>query len=232
MRLLIEPFLQKHPEFVLKQRILFRVPIAHFTIGMAFERTGHKDQVCLRWYVQFLFAPPPFFRGGLGTRMDRSWGIIGATDLQQKMIGEMESVIADVIPIDTLLEDIFEVNKRADRNFGVMQENSRGLLLASLGNFSAASAELQSYVDRKRRVIENWHSNPGYPKGSKRWEADRELFSGVQAEVEHIAKLIISLDRDDANGVASILHSWEAMAVEAKKLERYWMPSPFPFEIA
>lgn len=230
MSLLVEPFLQRHPDFVLRQRILFRVPVAHFTTGMAFERTGHKEQVCLRWYVRLLFAPPPFFRGGLSGRMHRSWGLIGDSNLQSRMLEAMEDVLSDIVAPDMSMGKIFQVDRHANRHFGAMQDNGRGLLHAALGAFSEAGPKLQAYVDWKRRIIRNWHDDPGCPVGSKRWEADRVLFAGVEEEIEHLARLIEVLERDGAGEVAAMLHAWEEMSVEAQGLERYWTPSPFPFE--
>ncbi len=53
-----------------------------------------------------------------------------------------------------------------------------------------------------------------------------------EAEADEIDGLIGHLRRKDAPGVAGLLHALETMSVEMQKLERYWMPSPFPLEIA
>lgn len=232
MKSLVAPFLERHPEFIMRQRDIYRVPVQHCKIGMSFDRTGHADQMCLTWYVSFLFSPPPFFRGGFGSRMDRSWGYWANPGLQPKVLAQMEITVRDVIVDDMTLETAFEVNNHANPYFGAMEDNSKGLLFAALGDFKQARRELQTYVDRRRRNSENWREETHFSEGSKHWIAIRNLFLRGEEERTEIEKLIELLDRNDSHGVATLLHAWEASAVQEHKLERYWQPSPFPFELS
>lgn len=232
MRLLVEPFLSAHPEFLLRKRDIFRVPIEHLMVGMEFERTGHSNEVALRWFISFLFAPPPYFGSGLSLRMDRSWGFIDAPDLRSKVLQEMETAAEELSLRAATLKNVLGYQDMIVGHVRVMGDKSLGLLLATLGEFAASKDQLIAYAERRRRGAKNWRQNPIFPEGSKKWEQSNAAFVQAEAEIDELDKLIKMLDRSDANGVATLLHAWEEMCVESKKLERYWMPSPFPFEIA
>ena len=232
MKQLVEPFLLSHTDFVMRQREIFRVPIHHLMVGMEFERTGHVEQVALRWNVKFLFAPAPYYSAGLSVRMDRSWGIIDTPDIQSKILREMEIAVDEVIAERISLKSVLEIDEKVIGHFNKLWAKSRGLLYAALGDFRQSIGELQAHADQRTLGAKNWLENPTYPVGSKRWEQTRAVFSKSEEDVREIEKLIELLDRNDSHGVATLLHAWEDSAVQEHKLERYWQPSPFPFELS
>lgn len=232
MRLLVEPFLSAHPEFVLDKRVLFRIPIQHLMVGMEFERTGYSDQVALRWYITCLFAPPPYLRSGPSLRMDRSWGFVHDPDLQPRVLREMDIALNELNVRTAALEDVLGLKDVFVGHTEVLGDQTIGLLHAASGHFLEAAEYLQIHVDRLRRGSRNWHENPTHPEGSERRERAKKVFDQAEVEADEIDGLIGHLERVDANGVAGLLHAWEAMSVEAQGLERYWTPSPFPFEDA
>lgn len=230
MKTLVEPFLAAHPDFVLDARVLFRIPIQHLMVGMEFERTGHSDQVALRWYITCLFAPPPYLRSGPSLRMDRSWGFVDDADLQPRVLREMDVALDELNVRTAALEDVLGLKDVFVGHTEVLGDQTIGLLHAASGHFLEAAAYLQIHVDRLRRGSRNWHENQTHPEGSDRQERARARFLRSEAEADEIDVLIRHLRRKDTDGVAGLLHTWEAMSVEVHGLERYWMPSPFPFE--
>lgn len=69
--------------------------------------------------------------------------------------------------------------------------------------------EIARYLARKHR--DDWFSNPN--------------FGMTQS-------LVTLLDADNFQGIATLLHEWEAITARNFKIEQIWEPTPFPFETA
>ena len=51
------------------------------------------------------------------------------------------------------------------------------------------------------------------------------------ALLDGLKKLCACLAADDREGMAKILHDWEAQTVKNLKVDHLWEPTPFPFEM-
>lgn len=231
MRALAGPFLALHPEYVMRKRVVFRVPFRHFRMGMTFDSTGHSDEVYLSWFVFFGFGVPPSFTAGISDGMDRSWGELGTPNLQKKIVSEMEKVVSGILTDDTRLETMEQVNSCATSPFGKLNYVSRGLLYAALGDFARSISEFEEHLAWMKNSNSMWRQAFRYPVGSKKWEAQQRLFRGSEEEAAAIGGLLDTLTRGDEGAVAHILHAWEIDYVQKFDLERYWEPSPFPLEL-
>lgn len=52
-----------------------------------------------------------------------------------------------------------------------------------------------------------------------------------KSKVDNLDRLLELLRQGTPAPVASLLHDWETLAVKARRIERYWEPTPFPFEL-
>ena len=69
-------------------------------------------------------------------------------------------------------------------------------------------------------------------KGSKAWQRRQRLRAEVAEHLAHVEKLHDLLAAGDPGPIAALLHEWEAISARKRRIERYWEPSPFPFELA
>lgn len=225
----LAPFLLRHPELALVKRDLIRVPVRNVVVGISFNVPHYRGEIDLSWFVAFLFAPPPLSRGGFGGRMDRAWGYLSDPGLADRIVDEMEQVLRTVIPAETSLETALQVHKYAPPHFGEMTPASHALLLAALGRFSEAALALRDEIERQRQHIAAdlrpggaLERRPSLQKGYEDW----------RSKVDNLDRLLELLRQGTPAPVASLLHDWEAHAVKTRRIERYWEPSPFPFELA
>lgn len=228
IREFVRPFIRLHPELELRKRLLFRLPVRHCIVGISFEPPHYKGDVLPCWYVGYLFAPPPRSSGGFGGRIDRAVGILGDPDLPDRVFGELERALAEIIPPGTSLETALDVHKHAPIYFGEMTPQSRALLYTALGRFAEAEDALQAEVIRQRRNM----SMDIYINGKLVPPKAEPVDEAWEATVVSLETLLDHLRRGDPAPIAALLHEWEAIAAKAWGIERYWEPSPFPFELA
>lgn len=231
MRALAGPFLALHPEYVMRKRVVFRVPFRHFRMGMTFDSTGHRDEVYLSWFVFFGFGVPPSFTAGMSNGMARSWGELGTPNLQEKIVSEMEKVVSGILTDDTRLETMEQVNSGATSPFGKLNHVSRGLLYAALGDFARSISEFEAHLLQVKNSNSMWLQAFRYPVGSRKWETQQLLLRDSEQETAAIKGLLEPIECGDTGTVVQILHAWELDYVQKFDLERYWEPSPFPLEL-
>lgn len=223
----VNPFLERHPELRLLKRRVFRHPVRHCLVGIFFTPPHYRGEIIVCWYVNYLFAPPPRFASGFGGAIDQAWGFLGDPGLQVRVFAEMDRVLEQVIPAETSLQTAFDVHKHAPQHAGEMRSDSRALLYTALGRFSEAEGVLEAEVIRQRgsltkEVYVNGKLMPNTldPETRQTWEAG----------IVSLETLLDRLRRGDSGEIAALLHEWEATAARAYGVERYWEPSPFPFE--
>lgn len=229
IREFVSPFLERQPELRLHKRRLFRAPIQHCMVGISFDAPHYRGEVIVSWYVSFLFAPPPRSGGGFRGSMDRAWGVLGDHGLQERVFVEMERVLLEIIPVGTTIENAIEVNRHAPQYFGEMTPQSRALLFSALGRFAEAQSILREEVKRHR--LNFTRDCASGLKGASASNPSQAYGEWLET-IANLEKLLGLLDGGERSAVASLLHEWEALAVKKRGVERYWEPSPFPFELA
>jgi hypothetical protein len=224
----VRPFLDRHPELQLHKRRLFRPPIQHCLVGISFDIPTYRGEIIPRWYVSYLFAPPPRFAEGFGGQMDRAWGFLDHDGLQARVYEEMDRVLEEVIPAGTSIENAIEVNKRAPQYFGEMRPQGLALLLSALGRFAEARSVLREEVRRHRTNFKGACASG--LRGASQLEPSHGYAEWLETIV-NLESLLELLAGGEPSAIAALLHQWEATAARAWGLERYWEPSPFPFEL-
>lgn len=229
IREFVSPFLERHPELRLHKRRLFRAPIQHCMVGISFDAPHYRGDVLVSWYVGFLFAPPPRSGGGFRGSMDRAWGVLGDQGLQERVFAEMKRVLQEIIPVGTSIENAIEVNKHASYFVGEMNPQSYALLFSALGRFAEAQSILQEEVKRHRLNFAR-DCATGL-KGASVSNPSRAYGEWLET-IANLEKLLGRLEGGEPSAIAALLHEWEALAVKKRGVERYWEPSPFPFELS
>lgn len=228
VRTFVEPFVQGHDGLILIKRDVVRTPVTHCLAGVHFRESPHRGEIAPRWYLSFLFAPPPRSRGGFAGAMDRAWGILGDQGLKERVFGEMERVFTEIIPPQTSLTTALKVHDLTSGRLGEMRPESRALLYSALGEFELAQAGLRVEIERQRRLLKRELSRMAHRTVKP---SLRTVQADGEANVANLELLLAALTRGGPDAVASILHEWEAIAVQTWGVERYWQPSPFPFEL-
>lgn len=228
---LTSPFLRRHPDFVLEKREIFRTPVRHLVVGFSFGPPHYKGHVDLYWRVEFLFSPPHFLVG-LGRQIDGANGFLGEDPtLPARVLSEMERAASEVIVSGTSLDNILSVQQHINPSVG-MSYPSQALMSAALGKFPEACAVLEKYLDLNWADANAYGTPPSVVIGSKKWERRQRFKVQWLENLRNLDALRVMLAEEDPAPIAALLHEWEAMTVKVLKLERFWEPSPFPFESA
>lgn len=226
---LTSPFLKRWPDFVLEKREIFRTPVRHLVVGFSFGPPHYKGHVDLYWRVKFLFSPPHFLVG-IGRQIDGANGFLGEDQtLPARVLNEMERAASEVIVSGTSLDNILSVQQHINPSVGISYP-SQALMHAALGKFPEARAVLEKYLDMNWADANAYGSPPSVVLGSKRWEKRQRFKVQWLENLRNLDALRVMLAEEDPVPIAALFHEWEAMTVKVLKLERFWEPSPFPFE--
>lgn len=226
---LASPFLRYYPDFVMEKREIFRTPVRHLVVGFSFGPPHYKGEVDLYWRVEFLFSPPNF-SVGIGRQIDGAHGFLGEDPtLPARVRAEMERAASEVIVSGTSLDNMLSVQQHMNPYAG-MSYPSQALLHAALGRFPEARAVLEKYLDLNWADANAYGTPPSVVIGSKKWEKRQRFKVQWLENLRNLDALRVMLAEEDPDPIAALLHKWEAMTAKALKLERFWEPSPFPFE--
>ena len=228
---LVQPFLERHPEYVRLGRRLYRRPIAHVRVGFTIGRIGYKGSVRPNWFIGFSFGRPPGFGTGAGKFMDRATGFLDQPDLQDRLLAEMELANSTVLVRATSLESLLELQWVADPIDG-MQRGDQGLVLAALGRLREAEDDLGTDLHNRlvgiqlEPPIEKWHR-----VGSKPWQREVDARAHYAETIANLQRAYDLVAKRDRPGLAALLHDWEAQSARTNKTDHLWTPTPFPLEL-
>lgn len=229
-RKLLLPLLKRRNDLVLGGRHLAMVPVSSFVRGIFFERCSDPTA-----YVPYLFAAPlcvcggfsfhfgNFFRRGSlsfyqmypqfegedhplsNSTYVRYWST-GDDDYPNAMLRAVEDEMLPAVEAMDSLDKVaraFASNDRScDRPY---MQRSLAWIEVMHGRFGGMAANRFNHA---RMMLEKYQ--PGL--------ADRLLQLGDDLPVE------------DKQAILRILHEREADAIRTMKLEKHWIPTPFPAE--
>ena len=232
-RCLCQPFLDRHSDFVFKQRSLFRAPVRHIVQGFSTDRMSPPELIRTAWYAAVMPSPPPWSAGGIGKFLDGATGSIERPEFASEFVQALEHVNIEILPHVETIQGVLDYPYESISGTGI-NPVTKSILLAALGRFEEAEIPLADWMRGERGWLKRDDGiiQKHYRKGSKAWQRQQNAHDMIAAQVANVERLYDLLVAGKPGPIATLLHEWEAIAVKAQGLERYWEPSPFPFEIA
>jgi hypothetical protein len=220
----VKPLLDRHPDLAISDRWIIVKPVRHIVRGLIIDRTRDRDVFNPRWCVMHLFdvRRTIFLNWGFEIYQPQKKGLwlwSNSTSVPT-LLGVIEE---DVLPKLRAIQTISDLVARLPeiwRYIGDTRDpplsfwpDTKVIFDVALGDLDAAR---KPCADRIPNI-----DPETYFKGD---EEDH-------ATVRRLKELCARLAADDRNGLAALLHDWEATTVKNLKLEHLWEPTPFPLEL-
>lgn len=185
------------------------------------------------WYASVLSSPPPWSAGGIGKFLDGATGSIESPEFPSKFVRELERVNLEILPQVATIEGVLDYPYEPILGTGI-NPVTKSVLLAASGGFEAAERLLTVWIREERGWLRRYGggTQKRHRIGSKAWQRRQKLQDEVTEHLAHVEKLHGLLAAGDPGPIAALLHEWEAIGARTRRVERYWEPSPFPFELA
>lgn len=214
VRRLVKPLLMSRQDLTLIGRMIVVPPVRHVLRAVYIDRTGRAERFNPRWTVMHLFegCQSPWFNlgGDIYKPRPTPWHDRYPT-LWWINDPETPELLADTIEAAVLPK------------------------LAPLHDLEAYYKHLISLKDHayhlrpyQRVIVEAARGRLDELRGICRddlskWSDDSDL-------IRRPKQICARLAANDAAGIASLLHEWEATTVRNLKIEHLWEPTPFPLE--
>lgn len=228
---MVEPFLERHPEFALVGRSVVMRPVDHLMRSFFIDRTSGKGYVQPGWSVVTTFAPPPNHLTGAGTSMVRGAGYVADPENQARLLDEMEVVTKEIFETADI-QSIPALGWRAEPIFGPgamahgMPLLAKGAFDEALPHFAKTLERIDAAVEHRASALKKRRSADSRPA-----RLDAYLLGRLHESQAGFRTLCDLLVAGQVPAIAAQLHEWERMAVRANKVEHLWQPTPFPFEL-
>jgi len=240
LRKLFKPILAQHPDLVLQGRWLIRPPLKNVFVGLHVEPSSSSHD----WSGRIHLLPLSLPRGAQDKRFCINGFLIeyeiGVRPLSDEAEKRLRTEGKPIPP--RIIQDIHAPDFRDHliHNFNLKARP----LFDEEWNLDKAIAWLKDYVAKPAR---------GYPQEFHGWAAavtgdfaNAEALLTEQCDIwasfgpdwkEHedfklLEGLIARLKTRDATAIADYLHGLEAATIKEYKLDAFWQPTPFPFEVA
>jgi hypothetical protein len=200
------PILRLRSDLAFERRVLVVRPIDHYFIGCLFDARS-AIRVRVRWNVWQIYATSsPGMLASFSDHLPYEFAyhdFTGNADLDAKW---RDAVIAQ---IDSLswIRDHDTFLEFMDSRYPKLFPSYRVLAEAVRGNLGIAECFF-------RDQVQQMHKHNSMPRAI---EETTMLHDAIAAGPEKFA---------------AFLHAREAAAIKYEKLEKYWQPTPFPFELA
>ena len=212
---LVAPLLARHPDLVLNGRYVHLTPVHHLARGIVIDRTSDKRGFRPVWTVNFLFEPQDnlymTYGFGLYPAGNDGWDI-DRPGVDAELLAQIEEKALPRLREIKTIDDFHHFATTAPffGNTMLVKPRNHVYVAAARGDFETAEM-----LCRQLDVPPPWHDdNPRFAEGTRR--IVKELGPPVAAR--------------DRAAVATLLREWEAYTAKKLKLEKYWQPTPFPFE--
>jgi hypothetical protein len=208
----MQPLLQRNPDLELVGRFVVIKPVHHILRGIHIDRSLVQWLLVPTWTVNFLFGPSAPF--------DRIWGASVYPSRKGLWLGDdptMYGALCDQIERDVLplLRQVQTIDDFATFN---SKERFRGQEIEGFPH-------LKLYVDIARGDFDAALKTSEVMKNTGRYS--RSVPNVFDEITKTLHPMLVANDRA---GLARILREWEQGQVKGRKLEKFWEPTPFPFE--
>nr|WP_295891757.1 hypothetical protein [uncultured Devosia sp.] len=228
---IVQPFLERHPDFVLVGRSVVMKPVGHFMRRFYLDRASPKGYVQPSWSVATMFGPPPNHLSGAGTRLVRGVGYVDDPRVRAWLLDEMELIASEILR-EADMDSLPALAWKAEPIFGpgpmtfAMPLLAKGAFAEAAPYLAQTLARIDGAVERQEATVKD-HRSPD----SRRARIDSNVLGRQREAQDGLRTLCGLLSAVDAPAIAALLHAWEASAVRVHKVEHLWKPSPFSFEV-
>src|SRR5262245_14274471 len=198
---LVQPLMHRNPDLALVGRLVVIRPVHHILRGIMIGRSLDPKSFVPNWSAIFLFEPNAHFHLFWGTRLRGRWDL-GIPDLPIKLA---ETIEQEALPVLRQISTIDDFVGFAD---GAWVEDERPYVDIARGDLAAAQSMCDFFSSLNGRY------------GIRQEECEK---------VVH--ELCPRIAANDRQGLARLLHEYEAESVKRLKLEKLWRSTPFPIEL-
>jgi hypothetical protein len=210
----VQPLLERNPDLVLVGRLIAIRPVRHLLRGIYIDRSLDPTTFTPTWLVvpMFRYGADVIFNWGqrLYTPSHGQWDVRNPAT-PQLMCQEIEREALPIVRSVQTIDDF--VGFATEERFGAMgldnQLLDRIVIDIARGDFDAA-----------RAICANFFREIPF----KPWYGGKDD-DGIMPVLRPL------LTANDRAGLARVLHQWEADSIRACKLDKFWEPTPFPFEL-
>lgn len=210
----VQPLLDQNPDLALVGRLILIKPVRHLLRGVYFARSLDHNAFTPTWLIV------PMFR--YGAHVIFNWGqelynrSYGPWDIRKPatpktMCEEIERTALPLVRSVQTIDDF--VGFASEERFGAMRLDNdlfaKIVIDIARGDFDTARAICAHFF--REIPFKPWYDGKDY------------------AGIMPVLRLLLAAN--DRAGLARVLHQWEADSIEACKLEKFWEPTPFPFEL-
>lgn len=229
---IVQPFLERHSDFVLVGRSVVMKPVGHLMRRFYLDRASPKGYVQPSWSVATMFGPPPNHLSGAGTRLVRGVGYVDDPQVRGRLLDEMELIASEILR-EADMDSLPALSWKAEPIFGpgpmtfAMPLLAKGAFVEAAPHLVQMLARVDAAVERQEATVKR-HRSPA----SRRARIDSHVLGRQREAQEGLRTLCSLLSAGDTPAIAALLHTWEAAGVRVHKVEHIWEPSPFPFEVS
>ena len=224
----LKPLLQRNPDLALVGRWIIVKPVHHVVRGIVIGRTSQADQFNPQWAVMPLCLceirtsiflswgssgmPPQMYHPEKGLWR---WSRPGVVEVLENLI---EAVALPKIRTVVTLDDVVQLLVERSLHMGHNGTDPfNGFVPMEL-----AVQMARGKLDIARHICRHWM--PRFSEETYGQDDDDK------AKFRRMKELCRLLAADDREGMAKLLHAWEAQTVRNLKIEHLWEPTPFPLE--
>jgi hypothetical protein len=210
----VRPLLDRNPDLALVGRLILIKPVNHLLRGVYFARSADPNAFTPTWLVV------PMFRYGADVVFN--WGkrlynaSHGPWDIRNPGTPQVmcEDIERHALPLVQSIQTIDNfAGFASEERFGAMGLDNH--LFAKIV-VDVARGDLDAARDICAHFFREIPFKPWY---------DGKDDDGIMPVLRPL------LAANDRAGLARVLHQWEADSIKACKLDKFWEPTPFPFEL-
>lgn len=222
---LLAPLVERNTDLARIGNVVVLKPIRHVLGGISVEPGNAPERFRPTWFVGHLLVPHrgSFAEEGIEACGDRrdDWAF-PRPQVEQDLAQALED---SVLPI---LRGVHELEAMVNLRAAMLaydHQNYRIYGLRTAGDFitKIALGQIDVALLWAKNIRTSGHLD-------LRRKNEPEPSEGEQRYLEWTKGLLALLEEDDRDGMAQLLHAWEAETVRHLKLEHLWEPTPFPLE--
>lgn len=211
---LVKPLLERNSDLFQMKRLLHIKPVHHMLRAVGIEPVNRKMKFGVVWRVCPLCSPisvfPMLYAGELYAPMGGRWTTT-APDISINLIKQVEDVALPIIRGVKTIDDFCNLDFPRSILFWSWRRDRtlKPFVDAACGRFDEAEESCREIESQERE----WRAADGLK------------------DFNNIAKVLLPLVANrDLKGLADQLRAWEAYTARNLGIEKYWEPTPFPFE--